>query len=174
MGKRSDFARRPMDAYQTIDPNAVTPLAPFLAGIRTFAEPCAGDGHLIRHLERAGMICIWQSDISWQEPYDALLLNDFGPIDAIITNPPWTREILHRMIVHFQKIAPTWLLFDASWPNTKQSAPYLDQCSHIVAAGRLRWIENTRHKGKDDCCWYRFDAKHSGGPRFVGWSLEAA
>lgn len=32
MGKRSEFARRPMDAYQTIDPRAVPPLLPFLRG----------------------------------------------------------------------------------------------------------------------------------------------
>lgn len=174
MGKRSDFIRRPMDCYLTIDPNAVTPLAPFLTNIRTFAEPCCGEGHLVRHLERAGLICLWQSDIAWEEPYDALLLKDFGTVDAIITNPPWTRAILHPMIRHFQAIAPTWLLFDSDWPHTKQSAPYIDQCSHIVAVGRLRWIEGTNHKGKDNVCWYRFDAKHSGGPRFFGWDREAA
>ena len=172
MGKRSDFARRPMDNYPTIDPNAVTPLAPFLAGIHRFAEPCAGDGHLIRHLGAAGLTCVYAGDIV--DGKNALDQHDFNDPDAIITNPPWTREILHRMIKHFQSIAPTWLLFDASWPNTKQSAPYMDQCSHIVAVGRLRWIEGTPHKGKDDCCWYRFDVNHTGGPRFVGWQMAVA
>ncbi len=176
MGKRSDFARRPMDSYLTIDPNAVTPLAPFLKDILYFAEPCVGKGHLVHHLERAGLICLWQSDIADKEPHDALLISDFGDcIDAIITNPPWTREILHRMIKHFQAIAPTWLLFDADWAHTKQSAPYIDQCSHIVVVGRLRWIEGTKMKGKDNCAWHRFDVNHRGGPRFVGWQeLEAA
>ncbi len=172
MGKRSSFARRPMDSYLTIDPNAITPLAPFLAGIQRFAEPCSGEGHLIRHLEAAGLVCGYSADI--KGGWDALDAESFGYVDAIITNPPWTREILHRMIKHFQSIAPTWLLFDAAWPNTKQSAPYIDQCSHIVAVGRLRWIEGTPHKGKDDVCWYRFDANHTGGPRFVGWQMEAA
>jgi hypothetical protein len=147
-------------------------LAPFLANVRTFAEPCAGEGHLVRQLERAGLTCRWRSDITDETPIDALETTYFGDIDAIITNPPWTRQILHRMIVHFQAIAPTWLLFDASWPHTKQSAPYIDQCSHIVAVGRLRWIEGTNHKGKDDCCWYRFDASHKGGPKFIGWDYE--
>lgn len=172
MGKRSSFSRRPMDGYPTIDPNAITPLAPFLAGIRRFAEPCAGEGRLVRHLEAAGLVCAYRGDLATGA--DALETFWYGDIDAIITNPPWTREILHRMIKHFQSIAPTWLLFDASWPNTKQSAPYIDQCSHIVAVGRLRWIEGTPHKGKDDCCWYRFDANHTGGPRFVGWQQVAA
>lgn len=172
MGKRSDFARRPMDSYLTIDPNAITPLAPFLGAIQRFAEPCAGKGHLVRMLEAAGLECVYSADIS--EGIDALETTDFGDIDAIISNTPWTRDILHRMIVHFQAIAPTWLLFDADWAHTKQSAPYIDQCSHIVAVGRLRWIEGTSHKGKDNCAWHRFDANHTGGPRFVGWQQVAA
>jgi len=172
MGKRSSFSRRPMDNYPTIDPNAITPLAPFLSRVQRFAEPCAGDGDLVRMLEAAGLKCVYQADLA--DGIDALETKSFGEIDAIISNTPWTREILHRMIKHFQSIAPTWLLFDASWPNTKQSAPYIDQCSHIVAVGRLRWIEGTPHKGKDDCCWYRFDANHTGGPRFVGWQQVAA
>lgn len=172
MGKRSDFARRPMDDYPTIDPNAVTPLAPFLGGIRRFAEPCAGEGRLIRHLERAGLECAYRADLA--DGVDALATTDFGNIDAIITNPPWSRPILHDMIVHFQSIAPTWLLYDADWAHTKQSGPFIDRCSHIVAVGRLRWIEGTSHKGKDNVCWHRFDAKHRGGPRFFGWDREAA
>lgn len=172
MGKRSNFTRRPMDDYPTIDPNAITPLAPFLSRIQRFAEPCSGDGRLIRHLEAAGLVCGYRADLI--DGVDALETTDFGDIDAIITNPPWTREILHRMIKHFQSIAPTWLLFDADWSHTKQSAPYIDQCSHIVAVGRLRWIEGTPHKGKDNVAWHRFDANHRGGPRFVGWRMVAA
>lgn len=48
------------------------------------------------------------------------------------------------------------------------------QCSAIVAVGRLRWIEGTKMKGKDNCAWHRFDVNHTGGPRFVGWQMEAA
>lgn len=177
VGKRSDFQRRPMDDYPTIDPNAVTPLVPFLGNVLTFAEPCAGSGHLVRWLEAAGLVCVWSSDIADTDPpIDALSLfpSDLEAADAIITNPPWTREILHRMIKHFQAIAPTWLLFDADWAHTKQSAPYIDQCSHIVAVGRLRWIEGTKMKGKDNCAWHRFEISHTGGPRFIGWQQEAA
>ena len=52
MGKRSNFERREADFYPTPRP-AVLPLIPYLrsGGIRTFAEPCAGDGALVRHLE---------------------------------------------------------------------------------------------------------------------------
>ena len=45
MGKRSNFERREADFYPT-PRAAVLPLIPHLrgSGIRTFAEPCAGDG----------------------------------------------------------------------------------------------------------------------------------
>lgn len=172
MGKRSDFARRPMDSYQTIDARAVAPLLPFLRGVKRYAEPCAGEGHLCDHLASAGFVCTYRSDIDGGT--DAFSLNRFGDVDAIITNPPWTREILHPMILHFQKIAPTWLLFDADWAHTKQAAPYLPQCSHIVSVGRLIWMPGTKQTGKDNCAWYRFHAQHFEGPRFYGPQLRAA
>ena len=169
MGKRSEFQRRPMDAYQTIDPKAVTCLRPFLRDIRFYAEPCRGEGWLVRQLNEAGLICLWSSDIADTDtPVDALDLtvDDLGSSDAIITNPPWSRPILHEMILHFQQIAPTWLLFDADWAHTRQARPYLQHCSHIVSVGRLRWIENTKQTGKDNCAWYRFDSSYSGRPQF--------
>lgn len=173
MGKRSSFARRPMDDYQTIDPKAVRLLAPHLCGVETFAEPCAGEGYLIRDLEAAGLRCVHRSDI--REGIDALGLLDLGDADAIITNPPWTRDILHAMIRHFQRQAPTWLLFDADWAHTGQSAPYIAQCSHIVPVGRLKWIEGSKSCGKDNVAWYRFHAQHRDGPRLLpAYSREAA
>lgn len=171
MGKRSDFTRRPMDAYQTIDPRAVSSLVPFLGDVRYYAEPCRGEGRLERQLNDSGLVCLWSSDIADIDlPLDALALTDYDlqTVDAIITNPPWTRTILHQMIVHFQRIAPTWLLFDADWAHTKQAAPFLPQCSHIVSVGRLKWIEGSKNTGKDNCAWYRFDSRHNEGPRFYG------
>jgi len=177
MGKRSDFVRRPMDAYQTIDPRAVAALLPFIEGLSYFAEPYRGEGFLERQLNDIGLACLWSSDIADNDPpIDALTLtaDDLGAIDAIITNPPWSRPILHEMILHFQKIAPTWLLFDADWAHTKQAAPFLAQCSHIVSVGRLRWIEGTKQTGKDNCAWYRFDAHHANGPHFYGPVMAVA
>lgn len=171
MGKRSSFTRRPMDDYPTIDPRAVAALVPHLEGVRTFAEPCCGEGHLIRQLESFGLKCAWHSDISLG--VDARTLR-FANIDAIITNPPWSRPILHELIVHFQKSAPTWLLFDADWKHTKQAAPFLPKCSHIVSVGRLKWMENSPSQGKDNCAWYRFEASHTAGPRFIGHPIREA
>lgn len=171
MGKRSDFKRRAMDEYAT--PYApVVPLIPFLHrdGIRRFVEPCAGDGDLVGHLRSFGFGCAYDNDLKFGA--DALALRprqfDRFQADAIITNPPWTREILHPMIDLFQRLAPTWLLFDADWAHTRQAVPYLPHCSQIVSVGRVKWIANSKHSGKDNAAWYRFDIRHHGGPIFVG------
>jgi hypothetical protein len=76
--------------------------------------------------------------------------------ECIITNPPWSRNILHGMIDRFASLAPTWLLFDADWAFTKQSEPYMDRCQMIVAVGRVKWIEGSKNTGKDNCAWYNF------------------
>lgn len=171
MGKRSDFERRKNDAYQT-PPSKVLPLLPFLAGVKTFAEPCVGEGKLLMALERAGLLCAYSGDIETGQDAltdDGILEERF---DAIITNPPWTRELLHPMITRFQTIAPTWLLFDADWVHTRQASPFLDQCSHIVSVGRVKWIEDSKHTGKDNAAWHRFHVQHVGGPKFYGRTAE--
>lgn len=173
MGKRSSFEKLPRSKYYTpVQP--VRFLRPFIGGISTFIEPCAGDGRLIGHVEALGPRCVFSCDI---EPdagtsilrADALQL-DLRHIeaDAIITNPPWEREDLHPMIRHFSEQFPTWLLFDSDWAFNVQSGPFLRQCSHIVAVGRVKWMEDTSDSGKENCAWYRFDARHNVGPRFYG------
>lgn len=173
MGKRSNFERLERDAYQTIDPRAVEKLIPHLRGVKTFAEPCAGEGYLVGQLQAAGLVCAYEGDITTgldalAHPFDADAV-----FDAIITNPPWRRDIMHEMILRFQAIAPTWLLFDADWAHTKQAGPFLDQCSHIVSVGRLKWIPGTKMTGKENTAWHRFHAQHVGGPRFIGREVAA-
>jgi hypothetical protein len=62
MGKRSNFERREADFYPT-PRTAVVPLIPYLRGIRSFAEPCAGDAALVRHLEAFGLRSVYIGDI---------------------------------------------------------------------------------------------------------------
>jgi hypothetical protein len=97
---------------------------------------------------------------------DALAVDSYGAIDAIITNPPYTRDLMHKLIAHFSRIAPTWLLLESDWAQTKQSVPFMPSCSDIVAIGRVKWIEGSKHTGKDNSAWYRFDSKHASGPAF--------
>jgi hypothetical protein len=168
MGKRSDFERKERDFYPT-PLKAVSPLIPWLRGIRTFAEPCAGDGALVRHLESFGLRCTHQSDIATGQ--DAL---DLTPADIngakIITNPPFSEELqplLRRMIVHFKNIAPeVFLLLPLDFASNHWFAPYLPTCSDIVPIGRVRWIEGTKGNSYENFAWYRFDVRHTAGPVF--------
>lgn len=162
MSKRTSgqFKRRAQDAYDTPE-SAVLPLLPYLAGCQFFAEPCAGDGAIVRALAVRGVKCGHASDIAprhkdiWAE--DALTWSNIpSHVDLIITNPPWTRRILHPMIDHFRSMAPTWLLFDADWAHTKQAIPYLEYCHRIVSVGRVSWMQNGT-SGFDNCAWYLFD-----------------
>ena len=162
MGKRSNYERVERDFYPT-PWQAVEPLVPHLPKNFAFAEPCAGDGQLCRHLEYFGGQCMWASDI---EPQLAgIAKNDFTEIrewhcidsDFIITNPPWDRTVLHPMIDHFSLLKPTWLLFDSDWSHTKQSADYMKRCSKIVSVGRIKWFGNMT--GKDNCSWYLFESE---------------
>jgi hypothetical protein len=169
MGKRSSFERIPRDFYPT-PREAVLPLLPHLSPRTCFAEPCAGDGALIRHLEDAGHICGLALDIEPRaegiRQQDALTAMLVG-FDCIITNPPWSRSVLHSMIEWFSD-TPTWLLFDADWKHTKQSAPYLRWLRKIVSVGRVKWIADSPFTGKDNCCWYLFDQSSEAPAQFIG------
>lgn len=150
MGKRSDFKRQERDFYPT-PYEAVAPLLSHLPALHKpmYAEPCAGDGALIRHIGSAAE-CVIAYDIEPQGV--AVLCRDalyYRPIKAIrfdmfITNPPWDRKILHPLIVHLSDMAPTWLLFDADWMHTKQSAEFMPRCRKIVSVGRVKWIPDSK------------------------------
>lgn len=174
MGKRSNFERVERDFYQT-PYEAVVPLLPHLPDHLHYWEPCAGDGALIRHIGRG---CVSCSDIEpkgldgWMQQLDALSVTESAVnasgADYIITNPPWDRKLLHPMIEHFCQLKPTWLLFDADWLHTKQSARFMPWLVKIVSVGRVKWIPDSKMTGKDNCAWYLFDARHTGGTEFVG------
>ena len=37
-----------------------------------------------------------------------------------------------------------------------------------MTIGRVKWIEGSKHTGKDNHAWYRFDIRHKSGPVFHG------
>lgn len=170
MGKRSDFSRVPKDYYRTFDLRAVSPLAPLLAayGVTRFAEPCVGLKDLVGQLKDLGLSCVAMFDINPRRPgipfADACHLTraDLNGAGDIITNPPWSRVLLHKLIAHLSSLAPTWLLFDADWMHTGQSARFMSYCTDVVSVGRLRFLPGTSCDGKDNCAWYRFDRSAEG------------
>lgn len=170
MGKRSNFERIEMDKYYT-PLHATIPLFKHLKNNTKFIEPCAGDGRLIRHLETAGHKCVYACDISPEcdgiEQNDVLFFGGSLPeCDLIITNPPWEREALHKMIDKFTSHADTWLLFDADWAHTAQASQFKTLCRKIVSIGRVQWIEGSKTSGMENCAWYFF-SKEPGITEFI-------
>lgn len=188
MGKRSDFKRHKGDFYRTTDERALLPLLPHLKAEGSFVEPCAGQGDLLDLMAKLapGLRCSMAFDLMPQRgdilQGDALQLTELDVLgaDYIITNPPWSRELLHPMIQRFMGFAPTWLLFDADWKHTEQAGPLLAYCAMVVSVGRVRWMKDTKSDGKDNAAWYLFhqfeptDRSLSGrqGPVFIPRSPE--
>ena len=85
MSKRAKnkFEPRPRDFFPT-PLKAVLPLIPYLRneGIESFAEPCSGEGDLVRHLESIGFNCVHSSDLNRGQ--DALGLVHYGNAGASI------------------------------------------------------------------------------------------
>lgn len=111
--------------------------------------------------------CVGGSDIE----KDATSYKYITNAEFFVTNPPWTRELLHPIIENLSSQLPTWLLFDAGWMFTRQAIQYLKYCHKIVTVGRIKWIPGSQYTGKDDCCWYLFDQKlipQIPGPLFFG------
>ncbi|MRX32833.1 hypothetical protein [Aminobacter sp. MDW-2] len=165
MAKAKKYPDGPGNNHQT-PYSAIPALLPHLHGIRRFAEPCQGEGKLVRWLEYHGLECAYRGDIITGQ--DAMEVPfDLFPIDAIISNFPWERAILHPLIERCMQFAPTWLLFDTDWAFSQAATPLMPHCSHIVTVGRLRWVPGTRHGAMDYCAWYRFHAQHVDGPRLI-------
>jgi hypothetical protein len=174
------------DLYRTSDPNAVKALLPHLAPGSRFYEPCAGHGDLVFQLIEAGHTCVGALDIEppehgfWLSGMDNpaehpiqqgdarefYAAKHWSAIDLFITNPTWTRPVMHQIIMHLYWQRPLWLLFDARWAHTDQARPYMPLCRKIVSVGRLRWFEGTPHKDTNDAAWHLFAP--AGSTEFIG------
>lgn len=164
MSKRApNFEKKDRDYYPT-PKEAVIPLIPHLPHDISFVEPCAGDGSLVDHIEARGIVvfCNFWCDIEPQSDdifkQDALTLSpeDVEESDYIITNPPWSWEILDQMITHFRSLRPTWLLLSADVAHNKRMGEHMKYCAKMVSVGRVKWIPDSPYAGKDNCAWYLF------------------
>src|ERR1700738_2256481 len=103
---------------------------------RTFIEPCAGTGQLTKHLAEAGLIPLRSYDIS--QGYDARVIEYPHDAEFFITNPPWTRQLLHPIIVHLKRQKTTWLLFDADWAyDTSRAVSFVLSQDRFCRAGEM-------------------------------------
>ena len=177
MGKRSDFNEvRPRDLWPTIDPDAIT--TSFVAKVRgkTYAEPCWGGGDL-EDLLMDVATCKWRSDLEPQvdgvRQVDALNLSreDLHSASCIITNPPYSWNLLQPLLDHLPWLKPTWMLLPADFMHNKRSGPYMKNCSDILSIGRLYWMKHEGEKpikGKDNYCWFLFQHGYQHRTEFTG------
>lgn len=169
MSKRNDaaFEKLPNDKYYTPE-KAVLPLLPFLPPRTRFVEPCAGDGRLIDHLTRRGHKCIGALDIEPERgdiqrgDATALRVSNAGSF-MFITNPPWTRDILHPLIRNLAAQAPCWFLFEADWMSNAHATQFRPLLRDVVLIGRVKWFEGSDSNGKDNIAWYHFDGTRPPG-----------
>jgi hypothetical protein len=133
----------------------VVPLIPYLRGIKTFAEPCAGDGDLVRRLEEFGLRCVYVGDIRTGQ--DALNLDSYGATDAITTKSTYSRDALHRLTRTSKGVSVTWRLLPADCVSTLQGVPLRPLLGH-----RDDRQGEIQVQQQDNFAWYRFDARHKG------------
>ena len=138
------------------------PLIPHLRGVRTFAEPCCGEGAW-SHLESYGLRCVHAGDIATGQ--DALAVTDYGK--SMRSSPTRRTPARHaRADRHFQPIAPAWLLIDLDWASTKQAIPVPPQLQRHRPHRPGAVDRRDQAHGKENFGWYRFDVRHKGGPVF--------
>ena len=174
MSKRSSFDKIPRDFYATVDPKAV-PQA-FIGEVRgkTYAEPCCGAGDLVDLLMDVS-VCRWESDIEDRgagKLWDAMCLSkqELARCDLIITNPPYTKDVLLPMIDHFISLKPTWLLLPADMMHNLYFRDYMKKCSKVISVGRLKWFKESKHTSTDNFMWayWKYKATDDTTTKFVG------
>lgn len=178
-GKRSNFPRNDRDWYGT-PIKAVYPVAPFLKD-KNYISPFAGDGRLIEHIRMLQPTASCVAAFDMEPQVDEVIGVKISPVDfnstdvefwhnladadgadCFVDNPPWvnTKEsgyLLNRIIETLSSVRPTWLLMNGSYIFNKRSSRYMRMCTDVVPIGRVKWIEDSPHSGKEDCIWARFD-----------------
>lgn len=148
--------------------DAVKPLIRFLPPRAIYAEPCAGDGALIRHLSDlwSGGSCAFACDLvpngAGIVEGDAREVN-FRP-ELFITNPPWPvvggrGDPAISILQHLSGIARTWALLPWDFAANDYFGKISSACVQIVPIGRVSWLNNGKG-GKDNAAWYLFDQQN--------------
>lgn len=157
-----NFERIPQDRYYTPF-RPVVPLIPHIRHIAAYAEPCFGDGRLVRHLAYFGKTCTYSADLDGG--VDALTDPNLLNAKTIITNPPYKWDVLEPMIDRFMSICETWLLLELDFLANARTARFMHHCVEVVPVGKIRWFEDTKDESQKHYAWYRFMKFHFAGTR---------
>lgn len=163
------------DYWPTIDKDCINEgIANFLRN-RPYAEVCYGEGHLEELIGDLAP-CKWRSDIRETLPcsvvMDALDISKdhLRGVDQIVTNPPYSWELLQPLLEYLPGLKPTWFLLKADLMHNVRMVPYMRDCAWVVSVGRLCWVPKGGKfvKGVDNFAWYRFNKGWGNSTRFVG------
>lgn len=164
---------RPLDAHcPAVDfqtpPEAVEPILPYISRSWCVWEPAAGKGNIVNALRRNGNNTLG-SDIKgqvWEEidflnPEDSAWMAEF--IDAIVTNPPYTRGDMDGFIVRCFEIGKPFALLvplTALEGARKRIPAYVEAKPRVqvIVMGRVRFTTPTGLQGMDSnptfgVCW---------------------
>jgi len=149
--------------YYPTPAKAIDPLIPHLrqAGVKTFVEPCVGEGHLRDYLVQNGFRCVNSGDINQTQRSDARRWGkeNFKGADVVVTNTPWSHDLMEAIMLRQTNYLPGWFLVYSDWVFTKQSASIMrERCTDIVPIGRVKWFPDSASVGFDNCCWVRMTA----------------
>lgn len=156
---------------------AVDPLLPFLTRGDGFIDPCAGKEMLVQYLVKHGIECIRASDIEPTDRFmprdDARFTDQFGADNEyFIAHPPWTPDILDRIIWNLSSQFPTWLLLDAGWMHTQQATRFRRRLRMVVSVGPVEWDIGSGLTLRDNCAWYLFSQPMPLNTVYVGRVTE--
>lgn len=136
-----------------------------------YAEPCAGNGKLIGHLQDIAS-CVWASDLCprhrkiVERSAFSLQPCDVGT-DLIITNPPFNAKFIYPFIdhvVHNGFVA--WLFLPSDFAFRDRSGYVMPYCERMVAVGQVRFIEDSPSKGETNFAWFKFTPHKHKNPVF--------
>ena len=158
------FERRANETYDTPDEvvevlhRAMVANAP--AGRATFQEPCAGSYKLAQALIDRGHTCIRAVD-PWPRHKLVQRVGLDHPLATrvpVITNPPYAWSVLKPLLDRWmQHNADVVLLLPLDMLANEYFKPYCPYIQIIVMVGRVRWIEGSRDKSKDNFAWVVFN-----------------
>ena len=79
---------------------------------------------------------------------------DLRNVECIISNPPFTKDVLLPCIDHLVNLKPTWLLLPADMMHNRYFSPYMGMCSKVVSIGRVKWFKDSKACSTDNFSWY--------------------
>jgi hypothetical protein len=171
-----EYERRASDFYPT--PAWVTRCLLDTVPLRGVVwEPCAGQGAMAKVIVERGFQVV-ATDLSWMDDpvfpvvggVDALHSRLPAGVQAIVTNPPYAREILPHLVDHWLRVlepvgGQLCLLLRSLWGESRggqtRTSKHLAYQGRIKLPGRIRWLEGTlEDKGvspQHDHCWVIWD-----------------